>query len=133
MREEHESVNVSEEDVNAMSSGSQGKYRPGGAVITLPDPDQMPTSHDQKGTIQWRTGSHKYPNFEIEFIGANPEDTDDCRILAGSDTAPVVLKLNFVGEYSYKVRQLNEKKDRSLLRESGVTAFRVQSCSSCYP
>lgn len=133
MTEQEESTNVFEQEEIAATGNSQGTYRPSGAVITLPDPDQMPTSHDQKGTIQWRTGSHKYPNFEIQFLGANPEDADDDKVIEGSDTKPVVLRLNSVGEYAYKVRQLNKNKQRDSTKESVVTTFRVQSCSSCYP
>ena len=107
--------------------------RPVCAVITLPDPDQMPVTHEVQttGTIQWRTDTHQYSMFQVRFIGPNPEDEVSDKVLHGSDTAPVVLRLNKAGKrYEYEVSQFSSSGGQIT---SPVIAFRVQPCDGCHP
>jgi hypothetical protein len=107
--------------------------RPSSAVITIPDPDGMPfsTHVEQGGTLQWRTDTHNYPDFVIEFQGANPFDEVPNQKFSGSDEKPVVLRLNTVGNnYRYKVQHI--KKDGTS-KDTGPVEFSVIHCPLCPP
>jgi hypothetical protein len=107
--------------------------RPLSTVITVPDPDNTPFSNhaEQGGTLQWRTESHHYPEFEIRFQGANPSNADTDLVLKGSDVQPVVIRLNTVGDhYQYTVRHY--KKDGTC-EETGPVVFIVTKCLGCPP
>jgi hypothetical protein len=115
-----------------MPNNPKPDSRPSSTVITVPDPDNMPVSSnvEKGGTIEWRTDTHNYPNFEIRFQGANPFDTTPDLVLTGSDEKPVIMRLNTLGhDYAYKVRH-HHKKDRSH-RDTGVFKFNVNPCRGC--
>jgi hypothetical protein len=107
--------------------------RPLSIVITVPDPDNMSVSDraEEGGTLQWRTESHQYPEFEIRFKGPNPFNTETNLILKGSDAKPVVehIKAESKGVYSYQVRHI--KKDGSF-KDTEVRRF-VIHCIGCPP
>jgi len=109
--------------------------RPLNSVITVPDPDRTPVSShaEQGGTLEWRTDTHNYPNFEIHFKGANPFDPDhDDLVLPGSDVNPVVIRLKTAGKhYQYAVRHIS--KDGKCSVDSGPFEFYVYPCRGCPP
>jgi hypothetical protein len=104
--------------------------RPVSAVITVPDPDNMPVSShaEQGGTLQWRTDTHNYRNFVIEFQGANPSDGVPNQKFPGSDEKPVVIRLNTIGDYKYTVQQINEN---GTCQDSGPFLCYVYPCKGC--
>ncbi len=109
--------------------------RPSSVVVTVPDPDAtIVASHAEKGgTLQWRTDTHSYPEFEIEFIGPNPSNGNANEIFSGSDTEPVVIRLDadIVGEeYQYKIRQYHKD---GTFKETGPFLLRVTPCRGCPP
>ena len=114
---------------------SATKYLAKSVVITLLDPESMPTSHEEKGTMEWRTESHRFPNFEIRFRGENPEDKTIDRVLRGSDTQPVVIRLNRPNQtYEYTIAQFDENSEEPKgISPPPPRSFRVESCSACYP
>jgi hypothetical protein len=105
--------------------------RPLSIVITVPDPDNMLVSDraEEGGTLQWRTESHRYPEFEIRFQGANPFNTETDLILKGSDDEPVVEHIVTKGVYSYAVRHI--KKDGTS-KDTGPMKFIIH-CLGCPP
>jgi|HubBroStandDraft_6_1064221.scaffolds.fasta_scaffold220175_2 hypothetical protein len=107
--------------------------RPLSIVITVPDPDNMSVSDrvEEGGTLQWRTESHRYPEFEIRFQGPNPFNTETNLILKGSDTNPVVIRIPLMSQdiYSYTVRHI--KKDGTS-KDTGPMKF-VIHCLGCPP
>jgi hypothetical protein len=107
-------------------------HRPLSTVVTVPDPDNMPVSaHGEKGgTLQWRTDTHAYPEFEIRFHGANPANEHKDHILKGSDIQPVVIRLDVIGDYQYTIRHY--KKDRTCT-DTGPVTFSVVRCLGCPP
>jgi hypothetical protein len=116
-----------------MSTQPESYSRPSCTVVTVPDPDNMPVSaHAQKGgTLQWRTDTHNYPNFEIWFIGANPFDNKQNVVIAGSEDNPVIIYLDTVkDDYQYKVRHF--KKDGTWV-DTGTFMFNVHPCPGCPP
>ena len=117
-----------------MKTKSKSYRRPFCAVITVPDPDNMPVaSHAQKGgTLQWRTDKHNYPKFEIRFKGPNPFDPkQDDLVLAGSDVTPVVIRLNTVRDgYQYTVRHIAND---GTCTDTGPFTFNVHGCPGCLP
>ena len=108
-------------------------HRPLSAVITLPDPDNRMVSAlaQQGGTLEWRTDSHHYPNFEIRFLGPNPSNDEEDSVFKGSDVQPVVIRLNKVGEYKHTVRHIREK-DGSCI-DTGPHPTNVTPCHACPP
>ncbi len=105
--------------------------RPVSMVLTLPDPDKMKASSyvEVGGTMQWRTESHQYTEFEIEFIGRNPLDDSKSLKLTGDDLNPVVLRMTTANDdYSYMLRQ---RKPGGPWKETGPFAFSVKSCNWC--
>jgi hypothetical protein len=114
-----------------MPNKPKSESRPACMVITIPDPDNMPVSaHAERGgTLQWRTETHRYPEFEIRFQGSNPFNAEKDLVLKGSDDKPVVLRLNTVGEnYKYTIRHIN--KDGTCV-DSGPRMFNVRICIGC--
>ena len=114
-----------------MPNMPESDSRPSSGVITLPDPDDMPFSiHAEKGgTLQWRTETHNYPEFEIRFQGPNPSNAENNLVLKGSDVKPVVIRLNTIGEnYKYTIRRI--KKDGACI-DSGPVMFNVRICVGC--
>jgi hypothetical protein len=111
------------------------KYaRPSSIVVTVPDPDRTSVaSHAEKGgTLQWRTDTHNYPNFEIQFIGPNPSNGNTNEVFRGSDITPVVIRLDIVrDDYQYKVRHFH--KDGSSSKDTGPFLLRVTPCKGCPP
>ena len=98
----------------AESIGNENiKFRPSSTIITLPDPDQMAVAFEHGGTLQWRTDSHRYLNFRIEFEGPNPESGTSDTAFDGTDIQPVVIKLNQLGD-SYKYYVLHSTKNAEL-------------------
>ncbi len=106
--------------------------RPFSTVMTVPDPDNMSVaSHaEQSGTFQWRTDTHNYPNFEVRFIGPNPSNGEDDLILPGSDTEPVIIRLNTVDDYRYGIRHYGKDGD---FKDTGPFLLRVNPCNGCPP
>jgi hypothetical protein len=108
-----------------------GKFdKPLSTISTVPDPDNMPASihAEQGGTHQWRTDTHNYPQFQIQFPNGNPFDDLENQSYDGSDEEPVVLRLNNVGTFNYNVQQ--KKKDGTCL-DSGPFLFYVYPCKGC--
>jgi hypothetical protein len=109
-------------------------HRPLSTVVTVPDPDNMPVSAqgEQGGTLQWRTDTHNYPEFEIRFQGANPSNEHKIKdhILKGSDIQPVVIRLDVIGNYQYTIRHY--KKDKTCT-DTGPVTFSVVRCLACPP
>jgi len=109
------------------------KYdRPSNLVITVPDPDNMPVSSyaEKGGTLQWRTDTHQYPNFEIRFQGSNPSNARKNLVLKGSDVQPVVLRLKTTGAFKYTIRHI--KKDGTHVDIGPINA-NVHPCPGCPP
>jgi hypothetical protein len=112
------------------------KYaRPSSVVVTVPDPDTTAVaSHAEKGgTLQWRTDTHNYPEFEIQFIGPNPSNGNADEVFRGSDIEPVVIRLDLdvVGEdYQYKVRHFHKD---GTSKDTGPFLLRVTPCRGCPP
>src|ERR1700733_12786539 len=73
-----------------------------GAEAMSPGPVTTDSSSTLLSTIQWSTHSHKYPDFQIQFIGDSPVSGVN---LTGSNTNPVVIELSkaAVGNYSYNI------------------------------
>jgi hypothetical protein len=116
-----------------MSTQPKSYSRPSCTVVTVPDPDNMPVSmHVQKGgTLQWRTDTHNYPNFEIRFKGSNPFNEEQDLVLQGSDDEPVIMRLNTVkDDYFYIVRHF--RKDGTCV-DTGTFMFNVHPCPGCPP
>ena len=105
-------------------------YNPTSAVITVPDPDNCPSAvHVEKGgTLQWRNESRNYPDFEVEFIGANPVDERPNAIFTGHKMKPVVIQPEKIGDYCYKIRHKNAD---GACRDSGPSVFYVIPCTGC--
>ena len=106
--------------------------RPAGVVMTLPDPRSKKYAMDGQrgGTCQWRTETHDHPTFEISFEGLNPFDEVTDQIFRGSDLAPVVLRLNSLGEFRYNILQMGVNGEVS---KSGPHTFNVRECRGCNP
>jgi hypothetical protein len=107
--------------------------RPLSIVITVPDPDNMSGSDraEEGGTLQWRTESHRYPEFEIRFKGPNPFNTETDLVLKGSDVNPIVIRIPIESRavYSYSVRHY--KKDGTC-KDTGPMKFIIH-CIGCPP
>jgi hypothetical protein len=107
--------------------------RPLSTVITLPDPDSMSVSDraEEGGTLQWRTESHHYPEFEIRFQGPNPFNSETDLVLKGSDANPVVIRIPIMskGVYSYMVRHIKED---GTCKDTGPMKFIIH-CLGCPP
>jgi hypothetical protein len=106
-------------------------HRPACLVITMPDPDNMPVSSndaEQGGILQWRTDTHNYPQFKIQFPDGNPLNHLKNQTYEGSDEEPVVLRLNNVGEFKYTVQQT---KGDGTCKDSGPFLCYVYPCKGC--
>lgn len=118
--------------IRSNNNSRQPVQRRTSLVITIPDPDQMqPQLCAHVGaTIQWRSETTNYPHFEIRFGGMDPcGGTGTC--YAGSDIAPVVLRLEKEGDYTYEVWQYKTRGGRPKKQTHGV--FQVRSCTVCQP
>ena len=106
--------------------------RRAGFVITVPDPDAMEPEvwANVGGTVQWRTETHFYPHFEVHFLGMDPCGGENS-CFKGSDVAPVVIRLQFEGEYEYEIWQ--GKKPNSISVKHRPHRFKVRSCTVCQP
>jgi hypothetical protein len=107
------------------------KHKPTSAVITVPDPDNSPSfvHVEEGGTLQWRNDSYNYPDFEVEFIGANPTDDKSNAILTGSNLKPVVIHAKTPGKYRYKIR--HKKTDGSESVWGPIHAYVVPCTDDC--
>jgi hypothetical protein len=107
------------------------KHKPTSAVITVPDPDNSPSfvHVEEGGTLQWRNDSYNYPDFEVEFIGANPADDKSNAILTGNNLKPVVIHAKTPGKYRYKIR--HKKGDGSESVWGPIHAYVVPCTDDC--
>jgi hypothetical protein len=112
------------------------KYaRPSSVVVTVPDPDTTAVASyaEKGGTLQWRTDTHNYPEFEIQFIGPNPCNDNADDVFRGSDLEPVVMRLDLdmIGEeYQYMVRHFHKD---GTSKDTGPFLLRVTPCRGCPP
>jgi hypothetical protein len=99
------------------------------AVITVPDPDNMPVSSyaEKGGTLLLRTDTHNYPSFVIEFQGHSPS-VGAQKQFSGSEEKPVVIRLDTVGEYKYTVQHIHKD---GTCKDSGPFMFYVYPCKGC--
>jgi hypothetical protein len=112
-------------------SANAVKHRPASTVITLDDPDNMPVSShaEEKGRVEWRTESHNYPDFEIQFVGKNPEDDTVNLKRKGNVDQPVVMQIKKTGDYHYKVQHI--KKDGTVKEDPRTHILRGTNCIGC--
>lgn len=114
-----------------MAPPSNSYSRPFCAAITVPDPDNLPVSNyaEVGKTLEWRSGSHNYPDFEIRFQGLNPFNATEDLVLKRSDEEPAVIRLNTIGD-NYESTVRHYKKDGTS-RDTGIFAFNVNPCRGC--
>jgi hypothetical protein len=101
--------------------------KPVSAVMILDDPhEKHPVSiyAEKGGTLEWRTDSLNYPEFEIQFVGESPARASDK--LTGTTKNPVVVHVTKSGKYRYNVRHV--KKDGTDIT-TGI--FAARSCFPC--
>ena len=109
------------------------QHSPLSVVITLPDPDDfrvLPIA-EVGGTMEWRTESVNYPDFELHFKGENPENDTPDLVRKGSRQQPVVLRVTKTGTFEYTVRHC--KKNGGGFIEGESFAGRVVPCPHCAP
>ncbi len=100
---------------------------PRSAVITVPDPDNLPiTSYSEVGGIvEFRSDSPHYPYFEIQFMHTEPDNDLGGQTFTGAHQSPVTIAMDRVGDYTYMVTYLTEevyeyrKKCAALASETG--------------
>lgn len=109
---------------------ADNENNPVSAVIMVADPDESPVLvyAEEGGTLEWRSESPNYPEFEILFVGDSPAEANDK--LFGTTKDPVVVHATKLGTYHYKIRHF--KNDGSH-RSTGTHSFSVSTCKNCKP
>jgi hypothetical protein len=83
---------------------------------------------EPNSTVEWVNDSHRYPNFEIAFVGPSPTSTD--ANLSGSVDAPVDIYVSGgPGMYYYVIE--HQDCDGTTQKISGPFPFSVHQCGAC--
>jgi|SRR5271154_7022533 len=99
---------------------------PATVVMMVEDPVRIPVSvYAKKGsTLEWRSDSSIYPQFEIQFVGPSPARKTDK--LTGNTNDPVVVHVIKSMKFKYRIKHI--KADGT----SQVTGpFHARSCIIC--
>ena len=127
-----------------MKNERKSVRRPAHAVVTVPDPERIPTcSHvEYGGTLQFRCETTNYPHFEIQFEATDASGESTTLVYPGSIDHPVVIAVTedggpFVreGEYRYKVHHHHKKPKKKggpyTGPDTGTWSIFVKHCRAC--
>ncbi len=91
------------------------------------DPNETPETFgvEPGGILVWSNRSHKYPTFEIQFIGPSPASPGD--ILTGTGSVVVHVPTTTTGIFEYQI--LHFPATGTIPKTTG--AFAVHSCIGC--
>jgi hypothetical protein len=111
-----------------------GTLTPNAISATAPrtivaDPDETPDTFgvEPGGILVWSNRSHKYPTFEVQFIGPNPASPGD--ILTGTGSVVVHVPKTTTGIFTYEIQHFPAPATGTPPKTTGT--FAVHSCVGC--
>jgi len=117
--------------------------RPTHAVVTVPDPEHLPTAThvEHGGTLEFRCETPNYPHFDVCFKVTDQSGKVQTLIYPGSIDRPVVITVaedsgNFQkeGEYQYTVHHYHHKPKKGEAYSgpsTGTWSMFVKHCRGC--
>ena len=93
----------------------------------LADPNETPEDFgvEPGGILVWSNRSHKYPTFEIQFLGLSPTSPGD--ILTGTSSVVVHVPPTTTGTFEYQIQHFQAT--GAPPKTTGT--FSVRSCHGC--
>jgi hypothetical protein len=109
--------------------------RPACIVHTAPDPDQLEVcSHGEVGGfLEVRCETPNYPTFEVVFDGPNPYDCQTGQRFRGSISQPVILALNYEGDFEYVIYHFPAGYENGTEDNGGCEGITVPPPSGPFP
>jgi hypothetical protein len=94
-------------------------------IVASPNETPEDFGVEPGGILVWSNRSHKYPTFEIQFIGPSPASPGD--ILVGTSSVVVHVPATTTGTFKYQIQYFPATGTTS----ETAGAFSVRSCRGC--